>query len=135
QSLALATKYWAQVPSRLPLRSAQATLLPTRYFEYNPPPLATTVPAPSQPGTVGSVFSVPYMPCSRSKSDGLQGAASMRTRTWPERGVGVGFSTTRSPRMAAVRSARYSSRTRARIFGGIFSAIRTHDCIELECLR
>ena len=58
---ASATKYSAQVPSQS-ARGGKETRLPNSQRASSPPPVAITVPAPSQPGTVGSDLSVPYLP-------------------------------------------------------------------------
>ena len=116
-SPARATVYSAHVPS-WPRRAAQATRRPTSQLAIHPPPLATTFPAPSKPGITGNCrVSVPR-PCMKTRSDGLQGAASIFTSTSPGCGVGTATSLSSKRLMASVWSPPCSVSSRARIVVG-----------------
>src|SRR5205814_1376334 len=80
---------------QLPVRPPRtATRRPSTRRPSRPPPDSSTTPTPSKPGVAGSTGLRPYCPRMNSKSDGLTGLASIRTRTWPRAGFGSGRSRT-----------------------------------------
>src|SRR6516225_12500862 len=74
------TMYSAQVPCP-PSGARQATRLPTSHRPIHPPPEATTVPLPSNPGTTGNGLVIPYCPFRNIRSAGPIGDAAILIRT------------------------------------------------------